>query len=336
MEPKNVAVVGVGAVGVEILRVLKLRKFPVKELRVFARSARKIDVDGEAYGVEAIEDADFNGIEIALFAGTEGEKGAATQYAEKFIKAGAVVIDNGADFRMKADVPLVVPEVNKAAIKNHKGIIANPNCTTIQAMAALAGIYKNFGLERMLLTSFQAVSGAGRAGMSALWEEVREIARKNSDKKFDELNVKVEPKGFDHQIAFNAIPQIGDIIEDGYTSEEWKVVKESHKIFDNLSIKVSATCVRVPVLNCHSESIYITLKKRATIADLEDVLSASENVVYTGSRPAMPLDCSATEKTYVSRLRQDPYDPKSFWLWVVADNLWKGAALNAVQIAECL
>jgi aspartate-semialdehyde dehydrogenase len=337
MNPKNVAVVGAGAVGLEILRVLKVRKFPIKNLRVFARSAREIDVDGTKYKVEAIEGADFNGIEIALFAGTEGEKGAATQYAEKFIKAGAVVIDNGADYRMKADVPLVVPEVNKAAIKNHKGIIANPNCTTIQALAALAGIYKEYGIEKMLLTSFQAVSGAGKNAMIGLWDEMKELVEKNAGKDFDHIDRDVDnPKAFAHQIACNVIPQIGDIVEDGYTSEEWKVVKETHKIFDDYSIKVSSTCVRVPVLNCHSEAIYVTLKKKATVADLEEILKKSENVVYTGNKLAMPIDCSATMSTFVSRIRKDPYEEKSFWLWVVADNLWKGAALNAVQIAECL
>jgi aspartate-semialdehyde dehydrogenase len=337
MNPKNVAVVGVGAVGVEILRVLKVRKFPIKNLRVFARTAREIDVDGAKYKVEAIEGADFSGIEIALFAGTEGEKGAATQYAEKFIKAGAVVIDNGADYRMKTDVPLVVPEVNKDKVKLHKGIIANPNCTTIQAMAALAGIYKVYGLEKIILTSFQAVSGAGKIAMVGLWEETKELVEKNTGKDFDHIDRKVsKPKGFNHQIAFNVIPQIGDLGEEKFTSEEWKVVKESHKILNDHSIRVSATCARVPVLNCHSEAIYITLRNKATVADLEAILKKSENVTYLGDKLAMPIDCSATVNTYVSRLRKDPYEEKSFWLWVVADNLWKGAALNAVQIAECL
>lgn len=337
MNPKNIAVVGAGAVGVEILRVLKVRKFPINNLRVFARSAREINVDGTKYKVEAIDTADFKGIEVALFAGTEGEKGAATQYADKFTAIGAVVIDNGADFRMRNDVPLVVPEVNKDKIKTHKGIIANPNCTTIQAMAALAGIYKTYGLEKMLLTSFQAVSGAGKNAMVGLWEETKELVEKNAGKDFDHLDRKVKaPRGFAHQIALNVIPQIGDFAEGGFTSEEWKVVKESHKIFGDHSIKVSATCVRVPVLNCHSETIYITLRNKAAVADLEEILKKSENVIYTGDKLAMPIDCSATVNTYVSRLRKDPYEEKSFWLWVVADNLWKGAALNAVQIAECL
>ncbi len=337
MNPKNVAVVGVGAVGAEILRVLKVRKFPLSNLRVFARSAREIDVDGTKYKVEAIEGSDFAGIEIALFAGTEGEKGAATQYADKFIKAGAVVIDNGADFRMKSDVPLVVPEVNREAIKKHKGIIANPNCTTIQALAALAGIYKVYGLEKIILTSFQAVSGAGKTAMVGLWEETKEVVEKNAGKNFDQINVKVAaPKAFAHQIAMNVIPQIGEIGEERFTSEEWKVVKESHKILNDHSIRVSATCVRVPVLNCHSEAIYVTLRSKATFDDLEGILKKSENITYLGDKGAMPLDCSATTTTFVSRLRKDPYEEKSFWLWVVADNLWKGAALNAVQIAECL
>ena len=337
MDPKNVAVVGAGAVGIEILRVLKVRKFPIKNLRVFARTGREIDVDGVKYKVEAIEGADFSGVEIALFAGTEGEKGAAVQYAEKFTKAGAVVIDNGADFRMKSEVPLIVPEVNKDKIKLHKGIIANPNCTTIQAMAALAGIHKAYGLEKILLTSFQAVSGAGKNAMIGLWEETKELVEKNAGKNVDQLDTKVsQPKGFAQQIAFNVIPQIGDFGEDRFTSEEWKVVKESHKILNDHSIRVSATCARVPVLNCHSEAIYFTLRNKAAFADLEEILKKSQNVAYLGDKLAMPVDCSATVNTYVARLRKDPYEEKSFWLWAVADNLWKGAALNAVQIAECL
>lgn len=338
MEKVNVAVVGVGAVGVEILRILKQRKFPVNELKVFARSSRQIEVDGTLYDVEAIDTAKFDGIKIALFAGTEGEKGASVTYAQKFIDAGAVIVDNGADFRMNPDVPLVIPEVNKDKIAAHKGIIANPNCTTIQALVALGGIYKAFGLRKMVLTSFQAVSGAGKGACIGLWEETRHIARKNGDVEYDKVDKRVtgEPKGFAHQIAFNVIPQIGSFAENDFTTEEWKVVKETHKIYDNDKIKVSATCVRVPVFNAHSESIYFTPAKKVSLRSIVKVLKSTEGAVYMPDSLPMPLDVDGKDETFVGRLRKDPFEANSFWLWCVADNLRKGAALNAVQIAECL
>lgn len=333
------AVIGVGAVGIEIIRVLNQRKFPVKDLRVFARSARKIEVDGISYGVETIEGADFSGINIALFAGTEGEKGAAVQYADKFIEKGAVVIDNGSDFRMRKDVPLVVPEVNSKEIAKHKGLIANPNCTTIQALTALGGIYKKFGLKKFILTSFQAVSGAGKGAVTGLWEETKEIVKNNENKDFDNSDKKIsgKPRGFNYQIAFNVIPQISGFAGDNYTEEEWKVVKETHKIFDNKSIKVSATCVRVPVFTSHSEAIYFTPREKTSVEKLEKTLRKSAGVIYLSSTEyALPLDVEGRDDVFVSRLRRDPFDKNSFWLWCVADNLRKGAALNAVQIAENL
>lgn len=339
MKKVNVAVIGVGAVGIEIIRVLRQRSFPIDNLRVFARSARKIEVDGQGYNVQAIEQADFKGINIALFAGTEGEKGAALQYAEKFIKEGAIVIDNGSDFRLEKKVPLVVPEVNKDKINRHKGIIANPNCTTIQALVALGGIYKKFGLKKIILTSFQATSGAGKNAAVSLWEEIKEIARNNDNRGFDNLNKRIsgKPQGFNHQIAFNVLPQIGSFSDDNYTAEEWKVVKETHKIFNNKSIKVSATCVRVPVFTSHCEAIYFTPKEKVSLSDLEIVLKESEGVIYLHSTEySLPLDIEGKDEVFVSRLRRDPFEKNSFWLWCVADNLRKGAALNAVQIAENL
>jgi len=336
MKKVNVAVVGVGAVGVEILKILKEREFPVNTLRVFARSGRQIEVGGSVYSVEAISDEKFDDIDIALFAGTEGEKGASVLYAHKFIKKGAVVIDNGNDFRLKEEVPLIVPEVNKDKISAHKGLIANPNCTTIQAVTALGGIYKNFGLSQFILTSFQATSGAGRGAAVSLWEETKSLVEKNKDAEFNDLDKKIEgsPACFSHQIAFNVIPQIGGFGEANYTSEEWKVVKESQKIFADDSLKISATCVRVPVFTSHSESIYFTTKKKAALKDLEEVLSKSEGVKYLSDSLCFPIDVEGTDAVFVTRLRRDPYNENSFWLWSVSDNLRKGAALNAVQIAE--
>ena len=335
---KNIAIIGVGAVGLEIVRVLKQRNFPVDNLKLFARSSRKIEFEGQAYDVEAIADENFDGIDIALFAGTEGAKGASVQYADKFIKKGAVVIDNGNDFRLKDDVPLVVPEINKDKIAIHKGLIANPNCTTIQAVVALGGIHRRFGLEQFVLTSFQATSGAGKQAAISLWNETKQIAQKNKDKDFDSLDKKIDgaPECFSSQIAFNVSPQIGSFREDGFTSEEWKVVNETHKILGDDSIKISATCVRVPVFTSHCEAIYFTVKEDASLEDIEDTLSESEGVKYLKDELCFPLDAEGKDEVFVARLRKDPFNDKSFWLWCVADNLRKGAALNAVQIAEGL
>jgi len=338
MKKYNVAVIGVGVVGIEILKILRMRKFPVGDLKVFARSARQISVGKEKYDVEAIESENFDNVDIALFAGTEGEKGASALYAQKFIKKGAVVIDNGADFRLKEDVPLIIPEVNAEAINSHKGLIANPNCTTIQALVALGGIFKNFGLEKIVLTSFQATSGAGKKASMGLWEETKELVEKNKDRDFDDIDKKIEgqPKGFSHQIAFNAIPQIGGFSKDGYTSEELKVVNETHKIFNDSSIKISATCVRIPVFTSHSEAIYFTPRKKVSLEQLEEALMNSKGVEYSSDSLSLPLDAEGKDLVYVARVRRDPSEENSFWLWCVSDNLRKGAALNAVQIAECL
>lgn len=338
MKAKNVAVVGVGAVGIEMIRCLKNRKFPLKSLKLLARSARTISLDGQQYQVEAITPESFQGVDIALFAGTEGEKGAAVTYAEIAVKNGAVVIDNGSDFRLREDVPLVVPEVNADTIANHKGIIANPNCTTIQALVALGPIHKKFGLEKIVLTSFQAVSGAGKNAMIGLWEETKNLVEKNKDKDVDNLDRVIDgkPKGFDYQIALNVIPQIGGFAEAKYTSEEWKVVYETHKILGDNTIRISATCVRVPVLSAHSEAIYFATKKKASIPELEKALKAAKGLTYLADGLALPLDIQGKDDVYVARLRKDLFEKNSFWLWCVGDNLLKGAALNAVQIAECL
>ena len=335
---KNVAVIGVGAVGAEILKILKERNFSIDNLRVFARSAREIKVGGVSYNVEAIENSDFSGIDIALFAGTEGAKGASVQYATKFIEKGAVVIDNGNDFRLKDDVPLIVPEVNKDKVSTHKGLIANPNCTTIQAVTALGGIFKNFGLSQFILTSFQATSGAGKGAAISLWNETKELVENNKDKDFDNLDkrIKQKPRSFSHQIAFNVIPQIGGFESGGYTSEEMKVVAESRKIFGDDSIKISATCVRVPVFTSHSEAIYFTTRKKATVRELEEVLKNSPGVEYQPKDLSLPIDAEGRDQVFVSRLRADETCQNSFWLWCVSDNLRKGAALNAIQIAEAL
>ncbi len=330
----KVAVVGVGAVGLEMLRCLRDRKFPVGELRVLARSSREIEVDGRKYQVLAISPESFDGIDIALFAGTEGEKGAAVTFAREAVKRGAVVIDNGADFRMDKDVPLVVPEVNAKDIKKHKGIIANPNCSTIQMVVALAPIHKKVGIKRVIVTTLQASSGAGKAAVDQLKEELKVIASCD----YENIQAGLANKAMPQQLAYNVFPQIGGFSDNDFTTEEWKLVRETHKIMGDEKIKVSATTVRVPVRTGHSESVYIETKHPIEPEDVRKLLSVSPGVIViddtkNGLYP-MPKDVEGKYDTFVGRIRKDPFVKNGLWLWVVADNLLKGAASNAVQIAE--
>jgi len=332
----NVAVIGAGVVGIEMLRVLKQRNFPIAKLRVFARTARDIQVDGETYSVKPITPEGFEGIDIALFAGTEGEKGAAVTYAQEAVKRGAVVIDNGADFRMDPKVPLVVPEVNAADVKKHKGIIANPNCSTIQMVVALNPIHKKVGIKRIIVTTLQAASGAGKGAVEQLKEETSIIASRG----FNELHVQVENKSMPQQLAYNVFPHIGSFAESDYTNEEWKLVKETHKIMHAPEIKISATTVRVPVRTGHSESVYIETDNPITPEDARDLLKKAPGIIVMDDPKnnlyPMPKDVEGKDETFIGRIRQDCFNKKGLWLWVVADNLRKGAATNAVQIAECL
>ncbi len=330
----NVAVVGVGVVGIEMLRCLKNRKFPVEQLRVLARSSREIEVDGQKYQVQAISPEAFEGIDIALFAGTEGEKGAAVTYAVEAVKRGAIVIDNGADFRMDPKVPLVVPEVNAKDIKRHKGIIANPNCSTIQMVVALAPIHKKAGIKRVIVTTLQASSGAGKAAVDQLKEELKLIAAGD----YRNVQVNAVNKTMPQQLAYNVFPQIGGFADDDFTTEEWKLVKETHKIMNDKKIKVTATTVRVPVRTGHSEAVYIETKKTIEPDSVRKLLAKSPGIVViddtkNGLYP-MPKDVEGKYDTFVGRIRKDPFVKNGLWLWIVADNLLKGAASNAVQIAE--
>jgi aspartate-semialdehyde dehydrogenase len=332
----NVCVVGVGVVGIEMLRCLKKRRFPVDSLRILARSAREIEVDGEKYQVQAVSAEGFDGMDIALFAGTEGEKGAAVTYAAEAVKRGAVVIDNGADFRMDPKVPLVVPEVNAKEIKKNKGIIANPNCSTIQMVVALNPIYKKAGIKRVIVTTLQASSGAGKAAVEQLKQENSMIAANG----YNNVQADVENKAMPQQLAYNCFPHIGGFSDFDYTSEEWKLIKETHKIIGDNKIKVSATTVRVPVRTGHSEAVYIETKKVIEPDAVKKLLSKSPGIIVLDDPKnclyPMPKDVEGKGETYVGRIRKDPFVKNGLWLWVVADNLLKGAALNAVQIAECL
>jgi len=332
----NVAVIGAGVVGIEMLRVLKERNFPVGELRVFARSARDIDVDGLKYSVKPISPEGFEGIDIALFAGTEGEKGAAVAYAQEAVKRGAVVIDNGADFRMDPSVPLVVPEVNAADVRKHKGIIANPNCSTIQMVVALNPIHKKAGIKRIIVTTLQAASGAGKGAVEQLKEENSLIAQGG----FSNVRVSAVNKSMPQQLAYNVFPHIGSFVEGDYTNEEWKLVKETHKIMHAPKIKISATTVRVPVRTGHSESVYIETARPISVDKVKAILSKAPGIILMDEPKnnlyPMPKDVEGRDETFVGRIRQDAFVKNGLWLWVVADNLRKGAATNAVQIAECV
>ena len=355
MKKYNVAVIGVGAVGIEMLRVLRQRNFPVGELRVFARSARDIEVDGQKYSVQAITPEGFAGIDIALFAGTEGEKGAAATYAQEANKRGAVVIDNGADFRMDPKVPLVVPEVNAKDVnpirnwfllkkhrpegrglasnsQSHKGIIANPNCSTIQMVVALWPIYKKAGIKRVVVTTLQAASGAGRGAVEQLKDETVSLL---ASWPVIQLNGQTS---LPQQIAFNVFPHIGSFGECEYTTEEWKLVRETHKIMHDDKIKISATTVRVPVRTGHSESVYIETEKPLEVNKARDILSKAPGIIAIDDPKnnlyPMPKDVEGKDEVFIGRIRKDPFVKNGLWLWVVADNLRKGAATNAIQIAE--
>lgn len=345
MKKYNVAVIGAGVVGIEMLRVLRQRDFPIGELRVFARSARDIQIDGQTYSVQPITPDGFKGITLALFAGTEGEKGAAVTFAPEALKRGAVVIDNGADFRMDPKVPLVVPEVNAKDVKKHKGIIANPNCSTIQMVVALWPIYRKAGIKRIILTTLQASSGAGKEAVEQLWRETKEISAPRSAFQTADLNQKPtacslnpQTRALPQQLAFNVFPHIGSFAECDYTNEEWKLVKETHKIMHDDKIKISATTVRVPVRTGHSESIYIETAKVIEPDKVRTLLSKAPGIVVMDDPKnnlyPMPKDAEGKDETFVGRIRKDPFIKTGLWLWVVADNLRKGAATNAIQIAE--
>lgn len=336
MSQYTVAVVGVGAVGEEMLRVLHQRHFPAREIRVLARSARTITVDGRSYDVHETTPDSFNGVQIALFAGTEGEKGAAVTFAAEAVRRGAVVIDNGADFRMEPHVPLVVPEVNPEALDQHQGIIANPNCSTIQMVVALKPLHDAGKVKRVIASTYQAVSGTGRSAILELDAQVRAWAAGKEPPPYS---------AYKYPIAFNLIPQIGGFRPDGYTSEEWKMIAETHKILGDNQIAISATTVRVPVFNSHSEAITVETERRLSRAEALDLLRQAPGIVVIddpsvaddgGPAFPLPIQASGTDAVYVGRVREDPFVPNTLHLWVVADNLRKGAATNAVQIAETL
>ena len=332
MKKYNVAILGIrGAVGQCMYRIVKERKFPVNKLILISPSGAGGQLDGHRY-VPLTKDV-FNGVDIVLSSpGAEISK----IWAPIAAKAGAVVIDNTSQFRMDPDVPLVVPEVNPEDIKKHKGIIANPNCSTIQMVVALNPIHKKVGIKRIIVTTLQASSGAGKGAVEQLKEETNLIAQGG----FDNIHVSAVNKTMPQQLAYNCFPHIGSFVQGDYTNEEWKLVHETHKIMHAPKIRISATTVRVPVRTGHSESIYIQTVKPITVAELKKLLAKAPGVMLIDEPKnnlyPMPKDAEGRDETFVGRIRQDAFDKKGFWLWVVADNLRKGAATNAVQIAECV
>ncbi|RJQ31788.1 MAG: aspartate-semialdehyde dehydrogenase [Actinobacteria bacterium] len=326
----NVAIVGAtGAVGQEMRKVLEQRDFPVDNIKFLASrrsEGKRITFKRKGYNVEELKDSSFEGIDFALFSagGSVSE-----QFAPIAAEQGTIVIDNSSAFRMDKDVPLVVPEVNPQAIKKHKNIIANPNCSTIQMVVALKPIHDKAKIKRVVVSTYQAVSGTGAKAVAELSQQTRAYS----------ANVPLSNEVYPYQIAFNVLPHIDVFFDDGYTKEEVKMVKETQKILDR-SIKVSATTVRVPVFIGHSESVNIETENKITAKEARELLSEAPGISVIDD-PAelaypMPIDCVGKDDVFVGRIREDSSVPKGLNLWVVSDNLRKGAALNAVQIAELL
>jgi len=332
-EKYNVAVVGAtGAVGLEMISILQERNFPVNGIRLLASGrvqGRKLMFRGEEENVDVLGEDSFHGIDIALFSagGTRSKQFAPIAARE------AVVIDNTSAFRMEPDVPLVVPEVNPEDIAWHKGIIANPNCSTIQMVVALKPIHDAVRIKRIVVTTFQSVSGAGSRAIDEMFRETRAVL---AGAKYDRMV-------FPHQIAFNCIPQIPQsdaFLANAYTHEEMKMANETRKMFHDDSIMVSATCVRVPVERSHSEAVNIETERKITPEEVRELLSAAEGVVVVdeiaNQRYPLPIEAAGRDEVFVGRIREDISCPNGIAMWIVSDNLRKGAALNAIQIAERL
>ena len=335
MKKFNVAILGAtGAVGQEFLNLIEERNFPFNELKLLAskRSAGKIiSFMGKDYVVEEATDDSFKDIDFALFAGGAASK----QFAPAAVKHGAIVIDNSSAFRMDPEVPLVVPEVNPQALQTHKGIIANPNCSTIIMAMALKPLYDFAKIKRVIVSTYQAVSGAGKEAIDELSSQVQSIVE-DKPVKASVLPSASLPKHY--QIAFNLLPQIDVFLDSGYTKEEMKMVHETHKIFSDSTIGISATTVRVPVYRSHSESINVEFEKPITVEKARELLSAFPGVIVEDNPEEMvypmPLYTSNKDEVFFGRIRKDSSVASGLNLWVVGDQIRKGAALNALQIAE--
>lgn len=330
---KNIAIVGVtGAVGQEFLRIIEERNLPFNHCRMLASSrsaGKKVTLKGKEYTVEELTHDSFKGVDIALFSAGGARS---REFAPSAVKAGAVVVDNSSAFRMDPDVPLVVPEINPQDIYKHKGIIANPNCTTIIAIVAVWPLHKANPVRRMVVSTYQAASGAGQSAMLELLQQAREVLEGKP----------VTVKTLKYQLAFNVYCHDSKIGPNGYNEEEMKLVHETRKIFHCPDIAITGTCVRVPVLRAHSESINLEFSSPITPDEVRELLSTAPGVKIVddrlNNRFPMPLDATGRDEVLVGRIRQDESlpDNRGINLWVSGDQIRKGAALNAVQIAEKL
>ena len=328
---QHVAIAGAtGAVGTEFLKLLEARDFPMKSLRLLASSrsaGSKLKFRGENLEVEELTPKSFKGIDIAFFsAGGSRSK----EFAPHAVDSGAVVIDNSSAFRMDEKVPLVVPEINPKQAFEHQGLIANPNCSTIQMVVALNPIHRAANIQRVVVSTYQAVSGAGASGMEELKQQLRAWA--NDEPMKQEV--------FPTQIAFNLFPHIDVFQDNGYTKEEMKMVHETRKIMNAPNMQISATCVRVPVLRAHSEAVWVETEKPLSESEARELFEKEPGIVVQDERESggypTPWHITETQETYVGRIRKDISHPNGLTFWVVADQLYKGAALNAIQIAEVL
>ena len=327
----NVAILGAtGAVGREMMKILAERSFPVEELRLLAspRSAgQKLLWQGRELTVQPAEDSAFEGMDVVLGA---AENDIAKRFAPAIVKAGAVFVDNSSAFRMDPNVPLVIPEINPEDVRRHKGIIANPNCTTIVSLVAINALNQDSPIQSIIASSYQAVSGAGAGGPRELMEEV-ELLREGKP---------VHPQVFQYQIAYNVIPQIGGEAYEGYTSEEMKMQNEGRKIMHLPDLQVSCTCVRVPVVRSHSVSLVVRTREKISVQRARELIAAAPGCRLVDDLDAlqypMPLDTSDQDLVFVGRIRPDLTDPNGLCLWCCGDQVRKGAATNCVQIAELL
>jgi aspartate-semialdehyde dehydrogenase len=327
----RLALVGAtGAVGTTMLRVLEERGFPVTELRPLASErsdGRELDYLGKPCTVRRLTEDSFEGVDIALFSAGAAR---ARAYAPAAVEAGAVVIDNSSAYRMEPDVPLVVPEVNEEALAGHAGIVANPNCVAVPLVVALKPIADAVGLERVVVSSYQSVSGTGQAAVEELRAQSAGYLAGNEP----------EPAVYPHPIAFNALPQIGAFEDGGYTGEEVKVMNETRKMLALPDLPVSATCVRVPVFWSHSESVHVETTDPIGAEDVRSLMMAAPGIALLDepayNRYPLPRDAAGHDEVFVGRIRNDASHPRGLAMWIVSDNLRKGAATNAVQIAESL
>ncbi len=331
MKEVKVAILGAtGAVGREMMKILEERNFPVKELHLLASQrsvGKELPFKGQMLKVELACDEAFEGMDIVLGA---AENDIAKQFAPAIVKSGAVFVDNSSAFRLREDVPLVVPEINPEDVKKHHGIISNPNCTTIISLTAIHALRELSPITSIVASSYQAVSGAGIGGLHELHDQVEQLSR----------GEEIKPQVFQYQIAYNVIPQIGGEAFEGYTSEEMKLQNEGRKIFHLPDMKVSCTCVRVPVYRSHSVSLCVRTERKISVAEAREAIAKASgcrlvddlaNKVYP-----MPLDTSDQDIVFVGRIRDDLTDEKGLNIWCCGDQIRKGAATNAVQIAELL